>query len=169
MRHADGHWVWVQDTSRPVFDDDGELLFFQGFLMDVSTRHEAEERLRAAEQRFRVLVEQMPAAIYTETITPGVDGVEIDYLSPQSSCSSGSARASSGQVANWPAVIHPDDVDSSSRTNGLDPPGHRSRWTIGWSPPTALRLGPRRVRPHPRRGRRARVLAGLPPRHQRAR
>ena len=47
MRHADGHWVWVQDTSRPVFDDDGTLVFFQGFLMDVSTRHEAQSSMCA--------------------------------------------------------------------------------------------------------------------------
>jgi PAS domain S-box-containing protein len=111
MRHADGHWVWVQDTSRPVFDDRGELVFFQGFLMDVSTRHEAEERLRAAEQRFRVLVEQMPAAIYTETITPGTSyGVEIDYLSPQFERLVGRVPETLlGDVANWPTVIHPDD------------------------------------------------------------
>ncbi len=38
-----------------------------GVPVDVSMRHEAEERLRAAEERFRVLVEQMPATIYTES------------------------------------------------------------------------------------------------------
>ena len=38
MRHADGHWVWVADTSLPVFDEQGEVSFFQGFLVDVSTR-----------------------------------------------------------------------------------------------------------------------------------
>ena len=132
MRHADGHWVWVQDTSRPVFDDGGELLFFQGFLMDVSTRHEAEERLRAAEQRFRVLVEQMPAAIYTETITPGTaHGVEIDYLSPQFERLVGHGPETLlGDVGNWPAVIHPDDraafvaenerVDATGDTFSMD-------------------------------------------------
>jgi len=64
MRHADGHWVWVQDTSRPVFDDQGELIFFQGFLMDVSTRHEAEERLRAAEPAHtEALLAQLAASL----------------------------------------------------------------------------------------------------------
>src|SRR3954449_5679976 len=111
MRHADGHWVWVQDTSRPVYDDDGGLLFFQGFLMDVSTRHEAEERLRAAEQRFRVLVEQMPAAIYTEAIRPGsAEGSAIDYLSPQfERLFRISPDAILGDVGHWPTLVHPED------------------------------------------------------------
>jgi PAS domain S-box-containing protein len=111
MRHADGHWVWVQDTSRPVYDDEGDLLFFQGFLMDVSTRHEAEERLRAAEQRFRVLVEQMPAAIYTESIRTGsADGLTIDYLSPQfERLFRVPSSAVLGDVGRWPALVHPED------------------------------------------------------------
>jgi PAS domain S-box-containing protein len=111
MRHADGHWVWVQDTSRPVYGDDGALFFFQGFLMDDSTRHEAEERLRAAEQRFRVLVEQMPAAIYTESIRTGsADGLAIDYLSPQfERLFRVPADAILGDVGRWPSLLHPDD------------------------------------------------------------
>ena len=144
MRHADGHWVWVQDTSRPVLDDAGDLLFFQGFLMDVSTRHEAEERLRAAEQRFRVLVEQMPAAIYTETITPGTSyGVEIDYLSPQFERLVGHGPETLlGDVANWPGVIHPDDrVAFVAENERVDATGDPSRWTTGSSPATARRCG----------------------------
>ena len=173
MRHADGHWVWVQDTSRPVFDDDGELLFFQGFLMDVSTRHEAEERLRAAEQRFRVLVEQMPAAIYTETITPGTPhGVAIDYLSPQFERLVGQGPETLlGDVANWPAVIHPDDraafVAENERVNATGDPFSMDYRVLAGDGSTIV--GPRRGAADPRRGRRAGVLAGVPHRHHRAR
>jgi len=111
MRHADGRWVWVQDTSKPVYDTQGELAFFQGFLMDVSTRHDAEERLREAEQRFRVLVEQMPAAIYTETIVPGTpEATAIDYISPQIERLIGfSPEAILGDASLWPTFVHPDD------------------------------------------------------------
>ena len=56
--------------------------FFQGFLVDVSTRHEAEERLREAEERFRVLVERMPAMVYTEPLQHGSTmPAGIDYVS----------------------------------------------------------------------------------------
>jgi PAS domain S-box-containing protein len=113
MRHADGSWVWVQDTSKPVYGDDGKVLFFQGFLMDVTTRHDAEERLREAERRFRILVEQMPAAIYRETVAdePGA-ATTIDYLSPQVERLLGyRPETMLGETARWWELIHPDDRD----------------------------------------------------------
>jgi PAS domain S-box-containing protein len=109
--HADGRWVWVQDTSKPVYDDDGQVQFFQGFLMDVTTRHDAEEALREAERRFRVLVEQMPAAIYRETAPqhPGAIAT-IDYLSPQIERLLGYAPETMlGETGRWWELIHPED------------------------------------------------------------
>ncbi|MEP6759381.1 MAG: PAS domain-containing protein [Actinomycetota bacterium] len=112
MRHADGHYVWVQDTSRAVFGDDGEVSFFQGFLVDVSTRHEAEERSRAAEERFRVLVERMPAMVYTETLQPGSTmPATIDFVSEHAAEMLGYPTTWwPGSLEHWAEVIHPDDV-----------------------------------------------------------
>ena len=113
MRHADGHYVWVQDTSKPVFDANGTVSFFQGFLVDVSTRHEAEERLREAEERFRVLVERMPAMVYTEPLQHGSTlPAGIDYVSDHAVEMLGYPASSwIGGVERWREVIHPDDVD----------------------------------------------------------
>ena len=83
MRAADGRWVWVHDTSTPVLDDLGRVRHFQGFLVDVTQRREAERHAREADQRFRTLVEQMPAIVYTETVVPGTTQAErMDYVSP---------------------------------------------------------------------------------------
>ena len=128
MRHADGHWVWVQDTSRPVFDEHGELSFFQGFLVDVSTRHAAEERLREAEERFRVLVERMPAMVYTEGLRSGsTEPAEIDYVSEHAVDMLGyPASFWPGSPERWRDVIHPDDVDdvlaAGARSNAAGTP-----------------------------------------------
>ena len=113
MRHADGHYVWVQDTSRPVFDEQGGVSFFQGFLVDVSTRHAAEERLREAEERFRVLVERMPAMVYTETLQPGSTvPAAIDFVSEHAEQILGYPASSwTGGVERWREVIHPEDID----------------------------------------------------------
>ena len=100
MRHADGHWVWVQDTSVPCSTSTGESQFFQGFLVDVSKRHAAEERLREAEERFRVLVERMPAMVYTEPLRPGStvpDGDRLRQRARRAGCSG--TRPSGGRRA----------------------------------------------------------------------
>ena len=65
-----GHWVWVHDISTAVLDAKGNLDYFLGFLTDVSSRRDAEERLREAELTFRTLVEQNPAVFYVQGIDP---------------------------------------------------------------------------------------------------
>ena len=47
---ADGRVVWVHDETVPVFDKDGERLFLQGFMLDVSDRKQLEEQLRHAQK-----------------------------------------------------------------------------------------------------------------------
>lgn len=38
LRRSDGSTIWVQDTARAVSDESGELLFFEGALIDVSEK-----------------------------------------------------------------------------------------------------------------------------------
>ncbi|MGZ4149930.1 MAG: PAS domain-containing protein [Actinomycetota bacterium] len=111
MRHADGHWVWVHDTSTTIYRDDGEADFFQGFMLDVTARHEADEQLRLAEERFRVLVEQMPAAVYTEELVPGtVRAARMDYLSPRAETLFGYPVVSwLTEPGFWDQIVHPED------------------------------------------------------------
>jgi PAS domain S-box-containing protein len=67
MRHADGRWIWVKDTSTAVLRHDGSLAYFQGFMIDITERKVAEERLRQAQQRLEILIDHMPAVVYVES------------------------------------------------------------------------------------------------------
>ncbi|HWG57358.1 MAG TPA: PAS domain S-box protein, partial [Gaiellaceae bacterium] len=49
LRHADGRYVWVQDTSS-VVSVDGIPVFTQGFLLDVTERKALEDNLRHAQK-----------------------------------------------------------------------------------------------------------------------
>ena len=80
MIAADGRVVWVHDMSTPNIDDRGETVSWQGFLLDVTARRLAEERLRSAEERYRVLVEHIPAVVYVERQDADPDHF---YISPQ--------------------------------------------------------------------------------------
>lgn len=112
MQRIDGAWVWVHDISTPVLARDGSIECFQGFMVDITARTQAEEAARAADERFRVLVEQMPAIVYTEQVAPGTTGATvIDYISPQVERILGHPQASwLEDVDFWSRIVHPDDL-----------------------------------------------------------
>ena len=114
MRHADGHWVWVQDTSTTVLHDDGSVAFFQGFMFDVTQRKEAEEQVRVAEERYRAIVENTPAITYQELPQPlGFDqATSTAYVSPQIEQLLGYSAAQWEEPGFWAQVVHPDDLSA---------------------------------------------------------
>ncbi|MGM0377023.1 MAG: PAS domain S-box protein, partial [Bacteroidota bacterium] len=42
LRRKDGSEIWVEDHGRPVYDDDGEMLFYEGVLHDITERKRIE-------------------------------------------------------------------------------------------------------------------------------
>lgn len=50
LRRSDGTTIWVQDTARAVRNEDGEIIYFEGALIDVTekvTAHKAKDELVA--------------------------------------------------------------------------------------------------------------------------
>jgi PAS domain S-box-containing protein len=58
-----GRVVWVRDESRAVYDSEGQPLFMQGVLMDITKRKRGEEALREANYKLKTLVQASPLAI----------------------------------------------------------------------------------------------------------
>jgi PAS domain S-box-containing protein len=59
--HPDGRWVWVHDETTFVNGEDGEPLFLQGVLFDITERKRAEETLVSSERREREAAERLRA------------------------------------------------------------------------------------------------------------
>lgn len=51
----DGTLRWVRNTCVPHIDNEGKLLSYDGLIQDISERKQAEEALRASEERFRTV------------------------------------------------------------------------------------------------------------------
>jgi PAS domain S-box-containing protein len=53
----DGSVFWSSTSARIVRGKDGKVLYYEGFLQDITARKQAEEKLAASEKRFRALIE----------------------------------------------------------------------------------------------------------------
>ena len=65
LRTADGRYRWARDEAVRVRGADGEVVFIQGFIQDITDRVLAEEEVRRQKQYFEALVEISPVAVVT--------------------------------------------------------------------------------------------------------
>jgi len=107
MRHKRGNWVLVEGTTTSVMGESGQLQSILMSFRDISERRIAEEELREAEARYRLLVEQLPLITYINV--PGESGRWV-YLSPQLEEILGYKPSDwTSDLRNFVQAIHPDD------------------------------------------------------------
>lgn len=121
----DGDIVWIRDESNIVaWDEHGRPLVAQGVMWDITPRKLAELALQGAEERYRLLVEQLPVSVYTDA----VDEVSTAlYISPRYEHLTGYSPDERIAHPNlWVEILHPDDRErvlaESDRTNRTGDP-----------------------------------------------
>ncbi len=102
----DGTVRWVHDHAVLAVGAEGEAVW-QGVIEDITDRKLAEETIREAEERFRAIVEHMPAAIYVDRIDTPPRPL---YVSPQIERITGMTKAEWMSATDaWIDLIHPED------------------------------------------------------------
>ena len=76
-KRKDNSIIFVRESARLVRDEKGHQLYYEGTVEDVTERRQAEEAMRASEEKFRTIAEQMTDVIYLTDQT----GV-ITFVSP---------------------------------------------------------------------------------------
>lgn len=109
--HRDGRIVWVADQAILIEREDGRPRFFQGVMIDVSARKEAERAATETELRYRDLAEQIPGIIYTLDLLPAEHTFTLRYVSPQLTQILGYQPADWADTQRWLATVHPDDLE----------------------------------------------------------
>ncbi len=64
MKRKDGSEIWVEDHGRYVHDEQGNVIFYEGILRDVTDRVHAEAAILAAEEKYRSIFENAVEGIY---------------------------------------------------------------------------------------------------------
>jgi PAS domain S-box-containing protein len=112
MVAKDGRVVWIRENSVLIRDEAGNPEFWQGVMLDITARKEAEEALHGAEAKYRTLVEAIPAITYIDVI----EGADTDtlgptiYISPQVQRILGySPEEWVADPGLWASLLHPDD------------------------------------------------------------
>ncbi len=111
-KRIDGTFIFVRENAKVVRDSNGEILYFEGSVEDITERKRAEEKLMTSQQRYRQLVEGVPGIVYSFSNKRGgiyyssraeeILGYTPDYL-----------------YANpmiWHDSIHPDDLERVNYT-----------------------------------------------------
>jgi diguanylate cyclase (GGDEF)-like protein/PAS domain S-box-containing protein len=74
-RRRDGLLFWLQESSRAVKDADGNILHYEGFVMDVTERKRAEEELRRAKEALESSNFELQQALEREKLLACTDGL----------------------------------------------------------------------------------------------
>jgi diguanylate cyclase (GGDEF)-like protein/PAS domain S-box-containing protein len=123
FRHKDGSWRWLESVGMNLIQEPG----VGGYVVnsrDITRRKEAEDRLREAEKRYRMLVEQIPAITYIQEIRSPSETV---YVSPQVMNILGYTPEECTSTPDlWIRTLHPDDREAvlaeDLRTNETEEP-----------------------------------------------
>ncbi len=115
----DGSWIWVHDRSSPTRDQHGTITAWHGMLLDVSERRRLQEALQQSEAQLRLLVEQLPVALFSLERAPST---HYAFVSPQFGALTGMSpeEIAQGDEALF-ARMHPADIlmvrESARRAN----------------------------------------------------
>jgi PAS domain S-box-containing protein len=93
---ADGRIRWVDDNTAAIRDADGNLLYLQGTLTDITEQHQAIMSLQASEERFRRAIEEAPFPIMIHA-----ENGEVLALSKAWSRLSGYTLQDIPSIAEW--------------------------------------------------------------------
>ena len=103
LRRNDCEYRWLLDTGVPRFAPTGEFLGYIGSCVDIHDRNKAEETLRDSEERYRILTEVSPQAIWMGDRNSG-----ITYCNQYWFDYSGLTMEQTAGYG-WIHIIHPDD------------------------------------------------------------
>jgi PAS domain S-box-containing protein len=105
VRRADGRWRSLGLYAEPRFSAGAEYLGHIGLCADITDRKQAEEALRESEERFRIMADGCPAAMWVTGPEGGIQFINRAYRELIGT------TYEEVRGDNWQRVVHPDDAE----------------------------------------------------------
>jgi len=111
IRKKNGEFAWVQCRGQIFCDAEGNVDFISGVTFDITERKQAEEALRQSEEKYRLLVNTVPAVVFKGYADWNVDFFDekIEELTGYSQSEFNSRRM------KWSEVILEEDRESAKK------------------------------------------------------
>lgn len=77
MKRKDGSEIWVEDHGHYIHDENGNVIYHEGILRDITERKKAEDALKRSEAFTKSIVENEPECVKIV----GADGI-LQYMNP---------------------------------------------------------------------------------------
>lgn len=105
----DGSVVWAISDVSLIRDAEGNPSHFVSQFRDITDRKSVEEKLRETQERYRALVEEVPAITYVHAQQPGGSSTTV-YISPQIEALLGyTPEEYTADPEFWTTILHPED------------------------------------------------------------
>jgi PAS domain S-box-containing protein len=107
---ADGVYVWLHSRGVPLRDSSGQIVRWYNLLTDIDERKRAEEALRLSERNLQLIIDAIPALVWSARPDGGAEFFNRHYqdfvgLSEEEARDWG-----------WTAAVYPDDVKGLAAT-----------------------------------------------------
>ena len=105
----DGSIIWTSTNARVVKDENGKILYYEGFVTDITKQKNAENAIIEAEEHYRMLVEKLPAVVFMDKFK---QPETTQYMSPRLVDLLGYTPEEWVAGDNlWENSLHPDDKE----------------------------------------------------------
>ena len=102
--HRNGSTVWMENVVKAVRDKEGKIVGMHGVSRDITKRVHAQKELRAAELKYRTLVQNIPGMVYI-----GYPDWSAEIINDSTPICGYTINEINSLKEKWLSIIHPED------------------------------------------------------------